>query len=62
MNKNQYTIKNGTKTTLITKDECEGDVTFTAVLFVGFDTQDEVALRSKTFKTQKGAEKWAMAQ
>ena len=62
MNSNRYTITNGTKTALITKDECEGKVTFTAVLFVGFDTRAETALRSKTFKTQKGAEKWATAQ
>ena len=62
MNNNQYTIKNGTKTALITKDECEGEISYTVIIFVGFDTNSEVALRSKTFKSQKGAEKWANAQ
>jgi len=58
---NQYTIENGTKTILITRDECEGTVSFTGIVFVGFNTSGETALRSKTTKTEKAIAKWAKA-
>jgi len=59
---NQQTIKIGTKTALITTSECEGETQSTAIIFVGFGTSAETALRSKTFKTEKAAIKWATAQ
>ena len=58
----QKTLKLGTKTALITTDTCEGITQSTAVIFVGFATDGEVALRSKTFKNEKRATIWALAQ
>lgn len=60
---NQYTISKGTKTALITSNSFTEDgetiSQVTAIIYVGFGTSGETALRSNTLKTVKNAEKWA---
>lgn len=60
MTQKQIKLSGKHKVALITTDTCEGITQSTAIIFVGFDTSAETALRSKTFKSEKAATKWAM--